>query len=221
MAEVCYFCGNPASSREHVPPKGLFPKSKDSPDGKDYRNNLLTVPSCAIHNTGKSKDDEYLLYFLSMNLVSNPVGQRQLRTKVERARQRKPLLMDRFLLEHKRVWVQEFEDEPLQETMAIPIDIQRLINQFEHIARGVYFLEKRKIWPRKLRIRDEFTLDLHDSDSNKCLEKMVKIANDIFRGIEEKGDNPEIFRYQIAEREEQIIMRLHFYGDSKVLVYFE
>ena len=55
--DKCYYCGEPAMSEEHVPPKCLFPEQKDT--GKDYRKNLITVPSCDKHNAGKSCDDEF------------------------------------------------------------------------------------------------------------------------------------------------------------------
>ncbi|AXH64146.2 MULTISPECIES: hypothetical protein [Providencia] len=52
--ERCYYCGNPATTREHVPPKCFFPKGS----------NLITVPSCEIHNNDKSHIDEIMRVFL-------------------------------------------------------------------------------------------------------------------------------------------------------------
>jgi hypothetical protein len=51
---TCYMCDRDASSREHVPPAAFFPEQKESPDGKDYRRNLITVPSCSKHNYEKT-----------------------------------------------------------------------------------------------------------------------------------------------------------------------
>ena len=59
---TCYMCSAPKTSVEHVPPKGLFPKSKDLPAGMNLRKQLITVPACDLHNTEKSHDDEYLMY---------------------------------------------------------------------------------------------------------------------------------------------------------------
>lgn len=58
----CYRCDRPATSREHFPPKAFFPKGGNL--------QLKTVPSCAIHNNGKSKDDLYLLTHISINAGS-------------------------------------------------------------------------------------------------------------------------------------------------------
>jgi len=56
---TCYMCDQSSTSREHVPPRCLFPESKDVRG--DFRQNLLTVPSCDEHNSGKSADDEFLM----------------------------------------------------------------------------------------------------------------------------------------------------------------
>ena len=53
-------CDSSARSREHVPPRNLFPEAHES-GGVDYRINLITVPSCDAHNSAKSKDDEFLM----------------------------------------------------------------------------------------------------------------------------------------------------------------
>ena len=60
----CYMCSAESVTTEHIPPKCIFPEKKDLADGRDYRRNLITVPSCADHNLHKSGDDEYLLYVL-------------------------------------------------------------------------------------------------------------------------------------------------------------
>lgn len=55
-------CDRLACSREHVPPRNLFPKEKDI-RRENYRKNLITVPSCELHNAAKSHDDEFLMQF--------------------------------------------------------------------------------------------------------------------------------------------------------------
>jgi hypothetical protein len=55
----CYFCGDKATSKEHVPPKSFFPEESKC------RLNLITVPSCDKHNNEKSETDEYILQFFA------------------------------------------------------------------------------------------------------------------------------------------------------------
>jgi hypothetical protein len=47
----------PATTDDHVPPKGLFAKPYPT---------LITVPSCDGHNSGNSKDDEYFRLALTV-----------------------------------------------------------------------------------------------------------------------------------------------------------
>lgn len=55
----CQGCSQPGKTKEHIPPKSFFPK--------DQRDQLLTVPSCEVHNNSKSTDDMYVLAQICMN----------------------------------------------------------------------------------------------------------------------------------------------------------
>jgi hypothetical protein len=56
----CIYClANDATTKDHVPPKGLF-------IGIQNPSNLITVPCCQECNSGFSKDDEYFLIFLTL-----------------------------------------------------------------------------------------------------------------------------------------------------------
>ena len=48
---VCTYCGEAATTVDHVPPRGLIRSSR--------RLNLWTVPSCERCNGGSSRDEEY------------------------------------------------------------------------------------------------------------------------------------------------------------------
>jgi hypothetical protein len=57
--KVCVYCGgSSAPTRDHVPPKAIFPRP--------HPNDLVTVPSCQACNTGISQQDEEFAYFLSL-----------------------------------------------------------------------------------------------------------------------------------------------------------
>lgn len=51
-AQVCYYCGNKADTREHVPPRQMF---------RDFNCDSITVPSCQKHNCSKSSDDQAII----------------------------------------------------------------------------------------------------------------------------------------------------------------
>jgi hypothetical protein len=50
--DTCYACDQPATTKEHAPPYSFFPKGK--------RQNLITVPSCSVHNCDNAPDVEYV-----------------------------------------------------------------------------------------------------------------------------------------------------------------
>ena len=58
MTRTCVYCGNPADTRDHVPPKRIY--TKPFPD------NLPTVPCCDSCNGAWSKDEQYFKIALSL-----------------------------------------------------------------------------------------------------------------------------------------------------------
>ena len=77
--ETCYACDNKAVSREHIPPKCFFPERKDFPNDKDYRRDLITVPSCIVHNLHKAYDDEYCFFVIASQHMVDPFSQTEKR----------------------------------------------------------------------------------------------------------------------------------------------
>jgi len=60
--KVCYFCGEIANSKEHLPPKQIF---------KGFRLNRITVPSCDKHNTSKSGEDEAIIKAMLLSIENS------------------------------------------------------------------------------------------------------------------------------------------------------
>jgi hypothetical protein len=99
----CYRCASRATSREHVPPRNLFPEASES-GGVDYRLNLVTVPSCDAHNSAKSNDDEFLMVSLAGIFGSNSIGFMHRLGKVDRAVLKSASrLLDQVLLEKEKI----------------------------------------------------------------------------------------------------------------------
>jgi hypothetical protein len=74
---TCYACDQPATTMEHAPPKSFFPK--------EHRANLITVPSCALHNNANSLDVEYSRNVITTMFGTNEIAQKQFSDKVERS----------------------------------------------------------------------------------------------------------------------------------------
>jgi hypothetical protein len=216
MENKCYYCGNVANTDEHVPPRAIFPELKDSPNRVDYRKNPIIVPSCEVHNTQKCKEDEYLLYFLVMSLPANEIAKSQFLTKVSRAIKRRPGLMKRLLCETKEVTVHDAYKNEWNQTYAIKPEEQRLTKIFTHIAKAIYYYERKNIWEGQISIVIEFMLSFSSIEKNKSQEKLVKFLDNFLKDEPHKGEHPDVFSYQWCEVDGNIFIRLCFYGSCKV-----
>ena len=92
----CYMCDQTAVGDEHVPPRCLFPKAKDLPNGINLRKDLITVPSCADHNSEKSREDQYFLNVITSCEIINDVGREHYRRQIRRQNERNQSILARF-----------------------------------------------------------------------------------------------------------------------------
>ena len=220
--EYCYFCGKESISKEHVPPKCLFPEMKDSLPGKDYRRNLITVPSCALHNLEKSKEDEYLLAVLSLNILNNRTGTNQAITKTLRTFIHSEKFKERFFNLTHPIFVKDIKTGRFERSISIELDCNRLDAILEHIARGIYFHHFKECLKASLKVIDEFSMKMDPADPigtvkhNNEFENMRNMLNAFFYEADRFGENQEVFFYQIASDVNTIIIRLSFYEGARV-----
>jgi hypothetical protein len=220
MSDICYFCGREATTDEHCPPKAIFPKLKDSPNGRNYRTNPIIVRSCEDNNTERAKDDEYLLYVLVMNLLSNEIAKSQFLSRVSRAIKRRPRLLSRLMIETHEIVIHDTITDRWEKSIALKPEEQRLVRVFTSISKAIYFHEKRLVWPGRVSIVTEFMLSFDDIDRNKRQEQFVKELDDFLTKVPHKGQHPDVFSYQFLGIGDKYLLRLHFYGNSRVSAAF-
>jgi hypothetical protein len=80
----CYLCGAPATTRDHIPPRGLFPQPRP--------NNLITVPACRSCNHDRSLDDEYFRDVVAAGSNDSPQSLNLLYQRIIPRLRKKPLL---------------------------------------------------------------------------------------------------------------------------------
>lgn len=131
---TCYMCDNEATSVEHAPPKCLFPKNRDLPAGTNLRRNLITVPSCEAHNQETSTDDEYLLYVLVINIVSNQIAQNHFFGAIMRGIERNPSLIQRFSQTPIPVITQDTVTGEIASSFAVQIEYERFKNSIDKLV---------------------------------------------------------------------------------------
>lgn len=222
--ETCYMCDEVATTKEHVPPKCLFPEAKDLEDkAKNYRVGLITVPSCPKHNNDKSSDDEYLLNVLSMNILSNDVGIRLYLTKIQRAWQRKPAL--------HRAWAENMEPTNVPQRLgmatetagSITVDRSRLEMVFEQCAKGLFYHEYGRKFAGTLDVYPMFLFSENEDKSSKIID-LNKILFEAYSLVGFKGENPQIFSYSFLSlgdtEKDRYVLRMVFYQNLTVMVFF-
>jgi hypothetical protein len=135
--EICYFCGAKATSNDHLPPDTIFDDPKPS--------NLITVPSCDLHNSKQSKDDEYFGIIIKTASAKNPIAEKLIRTKVVNGFKRRPKLLFALLKKSREVEVVTPAGLIVGKAHALEYEHDRIVSVVTRITKGFYlkFCEKR------------------------------------------------------------------------------
>jgi len=222
ISETCYMCEQPATSREHVPPKCLFPEQKDLEAGQDLRKNLIRVPSCDTHNQEKSGDDEYLLFALTMSISNNQTAMTQIQRKIVRSITRNRSRFDGFARDPQHVFAVDPSGTAV-DTLMVRIDNKRFLKSLDWIARGLFRHQFSRRFNGKCSLLPDFTLYAGSEDDvkrNDIQSGATSYVRPHFDELEQLGDNPEVFRYCFGDPDERglIPMRMSFFDGSNVYV---
>lgn len=214
--DTCYRCGQPESSKEHVPPSCLFPEYKDVKI--NLRKNLITVPSCELHNSKKSSDDEFLMMSITSLFQNNLIGFLQTHTKINRAYRRKNKdFLNKEILRNAKSRVVRTKSGTEFPVLQGNMNTTRLIECFRNISYGLYRHEHQKNFQGVVQIILGFA-DYEDNNQ-EMLKKFIARRFDLEeRALEIKGENPSVFTYQFCSPDEfgLIGMKMTFYGGTTV-----
>ncbi len=193
---ICAICGErEATTRDHVPPKAIFPRPRP--------NNLITVPACRECNNSASDYDDLFKVFLSMQAAgNNDIARRLFVEKTLRTLERNQSLLERIREESRQL-------EIINENGQIETRTGVLWNSVAHDAvieraiRGLYFHHSGNPLPRDVvlsvqwlrGVPEKILLNLH-------LLNEVKI-----------GKEQVIYKYLIAPQDPRYSLWLfEFYG---------
>ena len=214
--KTCYYCGSVATTKEHVPPKCLFPEKKDI--GNNYRDNLITVPSCDLHNGKKSKDDEFLMVSLAGIFGNNSIGYAHKFGKVNRAIKRSSSrLLNKVFLKKKTYTVPVGKNHFYEVILGTP-DYERLIKCFDHIARGIYYHHYGEQFDGLIRVQLGY-LNYQEGNSKEFNDCVKFKAESELTNVKKYGENQKIFFYQIVPPDEKGISLLSFVFYGGITVY--
>ncbi|WP_244442624.1 hypothetical protein [Azospirillum lipoferum] len=214
--EECYMCKSLSTSKEHVPPKCLFPEGKEF--GEDFRKNLITVPSCDQHNSAKSSDDEFLMISLAGIIGNNSIGFRHKFSKVNRAiRRNSKILLEEVFVGEKKIFAIECRNNSFIDCIWGTPNYERLSRCFDRIVRGIYlhhfgekFFGETRVVLGYLSIKEPSARNFYHFIRDKSEIEL--------RDKQNHGNNPDVFYYQISDRDQFGIslVRFCFYGGINI-----
>ncbi len=199
MVATCYMCGNPVTSKEHVPPKCFFPEKKDLREGLDFRKNLIKVPSCDEHNSHKSLDDEYLMFVLASALQGNSHKQNHVETKIIRAFERRPHVFSSFLADSHPVYLTDSSGK-VEESACFQIDLKRFDRALHYMACGIFYHHYEKKWLGGFRVFTNALMDIKSKNApevNEINQSVYQEMVQFFSSETAIGENKEIFQYKL------------------------
>ncbi len=131
LEEPCAICGvQEATTKDHVPPKGIFPKPRPQ---------LITVPACASCNNGASDYDDLFKVYLSMQSAGNTdLATKLFESKTSRTLERNRKLISKIHDESRTVKV-ELDDGTITNRLGILWDSEAHEKVMERTIRGLYY----------------------------------------------------------------------------------
>ncbi|HVZ42526.1 MAG TPA: hypothetical protein VHA82_01865 [Ramlibacter sp.] len=206
-------CSQSATSREHVPPKCLFPVAKDV-DGLNLRRDLTTVPSCFEHNSAKSADDEFLMMSLAGIVGNNSIAYRHWTGKVDRALKRSSYrVLHKAILKPERIHRLVFSDNRFMDVIWGKPDHARLHKCFRQILRALYFKDFGERFEGEIKLVLGFLK--HEPGNAGTWQDLVRARYMVDAdSLPRQGSNPQVFYHQRFPPDEfgLIAYRLCFYG---------
>ncbi|MFA6297510.1 MAG: hypothetical protein WC629_03010 [Candidatus Paceibacterota bacterium] len=151
--DICYLCGKPATTYDHIPPKSMFPK--------DFQYKGIKVPACRDCNNATSKDDEYLRDCFAMtgwNGEARKVFLEKVRPSYMRpyATLQKVTKHQRILNSMQKIDVKTPNGIFLEEVTGMKMKSDRIESALRKITKGIYFNRFRKSIPNNYSMKVYF-----------------------------------------------------------------
>lgn len=196
---ICYWCGEKATSKEHVPPSNIFPKH--------YRHELITVGACKKHNEEFSKLDERMRFNLTF-VSKNEIGRAHYKNKSIKGLKRPE--SSKLLLDLSNNFIPDHKGENLQKESP-----ETLNKYFEKIIRGLYFHHHSKPLNGST---SYFSSKVKQLDLNANIHFYFYCISSEGKWIEGDSKNPDIFKYyyRYSSDMEQFFLKMFFFDDHEI-----
>lgn len=178
------------------------------------------MPSCELHNSAKSHDDEYLLFVLAGSYTSSSIGLTQFLTKVRRAFERRPSKATNFVRKSAPVQLKRIGQAEWEEGAQVIIDGGRVDNVLGNCARALYHHHTRSKFQGLAEVLTNFTMYL-DEKIQAAVSEAFDTTGRTMAAEPLFGENPAIFSYKFKETESMVIFYFCFYESSTAIVRFK
>jgi len=180
-SDICVICGKEkACSRDHLPPKCIFPQPLPS--------DLITVPACAACNMQRSGLDEKFKVFLGLTVGYHLDGDKSYRSPILRTLRHNNKLRSEILSSMRDVIFQDPIQNVNQPAIAVPLDKEAFDIVVERTVRGLYFHHTGNILSEKYPAKVHWHQSLDD--------ELFQIAKDWDTGT--VGDPALVYKYAIC-----------------------
>ena len=167
---TCCYCHKPATTKDHVPPKNIFPKPRPT--------NLITVPSCKFCNKDPSLDDEYFGFIIAAGSADFSQARELFREKVKK-KTKKHIALAKSILNNIRTKDIYSGKIYLGTQDELKIDDVRINRIMVRITKGFYWHHFRKPLPVNHEIKVSIILpEFNQSQRNMIISLKNNIIGD-------------------------------------------
>jgi len=131
--DFCFNCGRPADTRDHVPPKGVFPRPRPT--------TLITVPACKTCNELTKLQDEYFRWLVATVGDATPEAVKLIGQRILPRFREKPALLREIMKGARQVDVYSPGGIWVGREPAFEYDRGRIQPVVEKTVKGLYFHE--------------------------------------------------------------------------------
>ncbi len=192
---LCAICGEyEATTRDHVPPKAIFPKPR--PD-------LITIPACQICNNGTSDLDDLFKVYLSMQAAEkSEIANRLFSEKTIRTLEVNKKLLRSLKEDSKEIKVVR-KDGTFSSKIGVLWNSEAHDKVIERTIRGLYFHHSRNLLPKDAVLEVHWLWEVPEK-----IEKNLNLLS-----TEVIGEEQVTYKYLIADEDPRhSLWVFDFYG---------
>lgn len=195
VSEVCAICGvREATTRDHVPPKAIFPKPRPA---------MITVPACSECNNGASDLDDLFKVYLSMQATgTSEIATKLFKERTVRTLQRNKSLLAKIKAESKALLVKNNEGKS-EKKLAILWDSKAHDEVVQRTIRGLYYHHSNKLLAYDAELKVQWLKSIPEE-----IESILELLTENVI-----GDDQVRYKYYIApEDPRHSVWLFDFYG---------